>query len=90
VVHSVWSDALQGSSRFAYDVLLLLVLSISSRWEIALEADQTKSFRSLVVTFVDLMRKASALMRAHALAQGLVYGTGILIVIDALDAVAPV
>ncbi len=86
----MWSDALQGGSRFAYDVLLLLVLSISSRWEIALEADQTKSFRSLVVTFVDLMRKASALMPAHALAQGLVYGTGILIVIDALDAIAPV
>ncbi len=86
----MWSDALQGSSRFAYDVLLLLVESMSSRWGIAVEADQTKTFRSLVVTFVDLVRRASALMRAHALAQGLVYGTGILIVIDALDAVAPV
>ena len=27
-------------------------------------------------------------MRAHALSQGLVYGTGILIVIDSLDAIA--
>ena len=86
----MWSDALQGSSRFAYDVLLLLVESMSSRWGIAVEADQTKTFRSLVVTFVDLVRRASVLMRAHALAQGLVYGTGILIVIDALDAIAPV
>ncbi len=89
-MHAVWSDALQGGSRFAYDVLLQLVLSVSSRWAISLEADQTKSFRSLVVTFVDLMRKASSLMRMHALARGLVYGTGILIVIDALDAIVPV
>ena len=89
-VHAVWMDAMQGSSRFAYDVLLQLICSISSRWEIALQAEETKSFRALVVTFVMMMRTASTLMRAHALARGLVYGTGILIVIDAIDAIAQV
>jgi hypothetical protein len=81
---------MQGCSRFAYDVLLQLVQSVSSRWGIALQAQETKSFRALVVAFLSMMRTASALMRSHSLAKGLVYGTGILIVIDALDAIAQV
>jgi hypothetical protein len=89
-VHAVWTDAMQGSSRFAYDVLLQLVRSISNRWNIALKAEEIKSFRALVVAFLTMTRTAGALMRSHALAQGLVYGTGILIVIDALDAIAQV
>lgn len=89
-VHAIWTDAMLGSSRFAYDVLLQLVRSISSRWDIALNADEIKSFRALVVAFLMITRTASLRMRSHALAQGLVYGTGILIVIDALDAIAQV
>jgi hypothetical protein len=89
-VHAVWMDAMQGSSRFAYDILLHMVRSISDRWKIVLKAEETKTFRALVVTFVMMTRTASAHMQAHALARGLVYGTGILIVIDALDAIAQV
>ena len=89
-VHAVWMDAMQGSSRFAYDVLMQLVRNISTRWNIDVQAEETKSFRALVATFVMMIRTASALMRAHALARGLVYGTGILIVIDALDSIAQV
>ena len=89
-VHAVWMDAMQGSSRFAYDILLHMVRSISDRWKIVLKAEETKTFRALVVTFVMMTRTASARMQAHALARGLVYGTGILIVIDALDAIAQV
>ena len=81
---------MQGRSRFAYDVLLQLARSVSSRWGITLQAQETKSFRALVVAFLSMIRTASALMRSHSLAQGLVYGTGILIVIDALDAIAQV
>jgi hypothetical protein len=83
-------DAAQGSSRFAFDVLYRLVHSISSRWGVVLEAEETKSFRALVVAFTAMLRRVSLLMRAHALAKGLVYGTGILIVIDSLEAVAQV
>ena len=89
-MHAVWTDAMQGSSRFAYDVLLQLVRSISNRWNIALNPEEIKSFRALVVAFLTMTRTAGVLMRSHALAQGLVYGTGILIVIDALDAIAQV
>lgn len=89
-VHAVWMDAMQGSSRFAYDVLMQLVRDISIRWSIDLQSEETKSFRALVAAFAMMIRTASARMRAHALARGLVYGTGILIVIDALDSIAQV